>query len=112
MKSRNSTLEGPPNRVHTLRPAHVALCQSKYGIEEFLPFEKIIFLDGELQDQKFDVLDDDGCNKIVVSKAFLNHHRDLFDLRECEISVTHYEKEYLEQSTRLSLDGKLRIGSH
>ena len=69
-------------------------------------------LKGEMEGCSVAVLKDDGCNTNVVSKEFVNHNPHLFDLRRCNISVTHCKKDSSEHADQLILSRKLCIGSH
>lgn len=98
--------------MHTPPPVRQSLSQTEITDEDLLPVERLIVLTGEMEGRSVAVLKDDDCNTNVVSKEFVNHNPHLFDLRECNISVTHSKKDSTEHAHQLILNGTLCIGSH
>lgn len=79
---------------------------------EKIPVESLLVLQGELVCRKVAVLKDDGCNTNVISKDFATRNAHLFDIRDCDIPVSHSKKDTTEVATQIILQGKLRIGGH
>ena len=81
-------------------------------MEDLIPVESLLVLDGELGVRKVSILKDDGCNTDVVSRDFAHRNAHLFDLMQCSIPVSHSKKDTSELATQVIVRRNLQIGTH
>ncbi len=81
-------------------------------IEETIPTDDLIVLDGSLDGKGVGVLKDDGCNTNVVSQEFSERNCKDFDWKNCKVEVSHSQKESVENSSKAILEATLTIGKH
>ena len=106
---KHSESEGCPNvEANTTTPQ---VC-NKVAIDDPIPVEDLIVLDGLLEGKKVSVLKDDGCNTNVVSRDFFEKNRGLFKWKECDVEVRHSKSGSVENSSEVILGGTLIIGKH
>ncbi len=81
-------------------------------IDEPIPMDDLIVLEGLLDGEKVNVLKDDGCNTNVVSREFFNENRKFFKWKNCNVEVCHSRKGSVENSSKSILGATLKIGKH
>ena len=74
-------------------------------MEECIPVERLIVLNGTLNGVKVQVLKDDGCNTNVVGIDFLRSQKE-------KVIIEHSQKGMKENSSQILLNGTLRLGAH
>lgn len=68
-------------------------------------------LKGELRGYNVNILKDDGCNTNVISSDFVRKHRKELDIRACNLTIHHSNKEIEETATEVVWDTEVRIGN-
>ena len=81
-------------------------------IDEPVPMEDLIVLDGSLDGKRVRVLKDDGCNTNVVSHEFFSKNRRYFKWKKCKIEVRHSKSDSVENSSKVILGATLVVGKH
>lgn len=81
-------------------------------IDEPIPMDDLIVLEGFLDGKRVRVLKDDGCNTNVVSREFFNKNRKNFKWKNCNVEVSHSQKGSVENSSKSIIGATLRIGKH
>ena len=82
------------------------------SIDESIPMEDLLVLDGTLNGIRVKVLKDDGCNTNVVSHEFFEKNFDRFDSGKCDVEVAHSKKESTEHSSEMIIGATLKMGNH
>lgn len=77
-----------------------------------VPTKPLITFDGTIGGKKITVLKDDGCNTNVLSKDFVQKHRDLLNIRREDTIISHSDKRYTESSSEIIVDAEIEIGAH
>lgn len=59
-----------------------------------------------------DILRDDGCNTNVLSKTFVNKHRNFLNVRTVDPKVNHTNKYVIESTDEMVVNAEIEIGKH
>jgi len=76
------------------------------SIDEPIPIEPLIVLNGTLNGVPVRVLKDDGCNTNIVSQRVVDRCRASFQCTERKVTIQHSRKGSDEVSSKVVLNGK------
>ncbi len=82
------------------------------SIDDPIPMDVLMVLNGKLEGRRVKVLKDDGCNTNVVSKEFFKRNRKYFNVKKCNVEVSHSQKGSVENSSQAIIGATLQIGKH
>ncbi len=116
MKTLNSTLERLVCAVSDMKQKESIVSCTKLSesltnhdpsfsvsIDERIPVEDLIVLNGFLNENHVQVLKGDGCNTNVVSHEFFSRNKEQFSWKKCDMRVSHSKKGSVENSSEVIL---------
>lgn len=62
--------------------------------------------------QQVSILKEDGCNKNVISRDFVNKHKHILNVQRTSATIRHSSKKVVEKNEEMVIGAEVEIGTH
>lgn len=77
-----------------------------------IPIKPQITLQDIINGRQLRILKDDGCSTNVISKVFAANHRDVFNIQTERATISHSDRDYVEESNETVIGAEIQIWNH